>query len=252
MYGCRLETINEVAENEETFSGENDESKNKENFPTYGLGIRKQSLRRSSNGDNKLLLKFMDDDILAGLTTDEYERLMSSIKYRNRDSIVSRQSVELFIQNFPETDDDYVEKDVLKTVYDLFKFNIGIKRNMTTREKLKVILNSPRFYLVLIILVIFDIFCVLALIIIDIIQVDLHNHNIHKIEFFVESISLCILSSFLVSFIFRLILIPKTIFKRKLEIFDAILVITSFSLEILLMVKKNSIHSFEIALITFR
>jgi hypothetical protein len=253
MCACRLETINEVAENEEAL---NDQSNTQTNFYNRENAVwpsdRKQSLRRSSNNENKLLQKFMDDDVFSGLTTDEYERLMNSIRFRNRDSIVSRRSVELFIQNFPESDDDYVEKDVLKTVYELFKFNMGLKRSMSTKEKLRLILNSTRFYLILIILVIFDIICVLALIIIDIIQVDFHNYNIHKIEHIAESISLFILSLFLVSFIFRVILIPKTIFKRKLEIFDAILVIASFSLEILLIVKKDSIYSFEIALITFR
>jgi hypothetical protein len=244
MYACRLETINEVAENEEAFN-DNSIKKEKKNFNNSENvvswpNVRRQSLRRLS--------KFSDDDVLAGLTTDEYEKLM----FRNRDSIVSKQSVELFIQNFPESDDDYVERDVLQTVYDLFKFNFGIKRSMSNREKLRLILNSSSFYLVLIVLVIFDIICVLTLILIDMIKNNFHDHNIHKIEHIVEIISLFILLIFLLSFLFRLILIPKTIFKRKLEIFDAILVITSFILEILLLAKKDSIYSFEIALITFR
>jgi hypothetical protein len=169
-----------------------------------------------------------------------------------RKSIISRQSIEMFLNSFPSTDGEYVDKEIFQTVNDIMKSNMGINKNMKLVDKIRLILKSHKFHFILIILVIFDIMCVLIQVIIDIIHKDVHSDILHIVEEIAEIMSLCILSLFLLTILANIIFLPKSFFKSKLEVFDALIVMISFSLEIVSVVKKDSLRAVELGLIVFR
>ena len=67
------------------------------------------------------------------------------------------------------------------------------------------------FHLILIVLVIFDIICVLIQIVVDIIHKDIDNEIIHIFEEIAEIVSLCILSFFLLTILANVILLSFAI-----------------------------------------
>lgn len=151
------------------------------------------------------------------------------------------------------------------------------------RRFMKAFLNSHKFHVSVIVLVIVDCFVLTAELIIDHLNDALkdpnfsndkkdssmsHNltdhshssqdsHNSHEkssgfgsygplfhvLEEVFKYTSLTILSIFVVEIILKLIFIPK-IFTKPLEIFDALVVIVSFALNLYLFNKKHHIHSF--------
>lgn len=198
-----------------------------------------------------------DEDDDDGDNDDEAVKLMNNQnlnlnKHMPRKSVISRQSIEMFLNTFPSTDGEYVDREILETVNDIIKSNIGINKNMNLMEKIKLILKSNKFHFIMIILVIFDIVCVLVQIVVDIIHKDFHNEIIHLFEEIAEIFSLCILSFFLLTILANIILLPKSFFKSKLELFDALIVIVSFSLEIVSIAKKDTIRAVELCIIVFR
>lgn len=169
-----------------------------------------------------------------------------------RKSVISRQSIEMFLNSFPSTDGEYVDKEIFQTVNDIIKSDMGINKNMKLIDKIRLVLKSHKFHFILIILVIFDIICVLIQVVIDIIHRDVHTDILHIFEEIAEIMSLCILSFFLITIFANVIFLPKSFFKSKLEVFDALIVMISFSLEIVSVVKKDSLRAVELGLIVFR
>jgi hypothetical protein len=173
-------------------------------------------------------------------------------RLKPRKSLISRQSIEMFLNSFPTTDGEYVDREIFQTVNDIIKSNIGINKNMKLVDKIRLILKSHKFHFILIILVIFDIICVLIQVVIDIIHKDVHSDILHIFEEIAEIMSLCILSFFLFTIFANIVFLPKSFFKSKLEVFDALIVMISFSLEIVSIAKKDSLRAVELGLIVFR
>jgi hypothetical protein len=76
------------------------------------------------------------------------------------------------------------------------------------------------------------------------------NDNIHRLdrvltilETCLKYTSLAILSMFLIEIIFKVIFVPKIFIKSKWEIPDAIVVISSFTINLILIHKKHAIHT---------
>ena len=172
---------------------------------------------------------------------------ISGMMNRHRNSEVSKQSIELFLLHFPADDTEYTNNELVNTFADIMTTDIGIDSKMTTIEKLRLILRSNKFKLLMILLVIIDCICVLIQIVIDI----LHSGH-HLFEIIIEYLSCCLLSTFLIEVFFKIILIPRVFFKSKLEIFDALIVCISLSLEIVSIIGKDQIKEVEAGVITFR
>lgn len=169
-----------------------------------------------------------------------------------RPSSVSKHSIELFINNFPKNDTEYANREILSAVGEIMTSDIGLNDEMSTIDKVRLVLLSHKFHLILIFLVVLDCVFVIAQLVIDIINKDLDNHSLHIIEEIAEIGSVIVLSLFIISIILHLIFVPHVILKSKLEMFDALIVIISFALEIVSILQKDSVKEIEAAVITFR
>lgn len=137
------------------------------------------------------------------------------------------------------------------------------------RRQMKLVLNSREFHISVIVLVIIDCFGLTAELIIDHLNdvlLDMnskktsnltdHHHDIHRepsgfgpwapyfhfLEDIFKYTSLVILSIFLVEIALKLLFTPLN-FCKILEVFDALVIIVSFSLNLYLLNKKHHIHS---------
>lgn len=169
---------------------------------------------------------------------------------RPRPSSVSRNSIELFLNSFPKSETAYANEEIMNVVSDIMKSDIGISSEMTLIEKVRQVLQSNKFHLFMIALVALDCVCVVLQVILDIIHSK--KRSIKTLENVVELFSCFILSLFIVEIVFKAFLLTKHFFKSKLEMFDAAIVIISFSLEVVSIVKHDQIHAVEAAVNTFR
>ena len=137
---------------------------------------------------------------------------------------------------------------ISNTVHDA----IGILPGMPLTQKIRLVLNAHKLHLVMAILVVLDSLCVLAQIVLDIISVHSSAHYLHLLELIAEFSSLFILSIFIVEIFFKLIFTTKSFFKSKLELFDAVIVCISFSLEIVSIAKRKNVQTIAIVSLMFR
>jgi hypothetical protein len=168
----------------------------------------------------------------------------------HRPSAISRQSIEKFLASFPSTATEYADKEFYNTFHDIMKSDFGTKSSMTLRKKLQIILNSHKFHLIYIFFVVLDCICVITQMILDIIHLD--TPTFHLIEDLVEYFSVFLLSLFLLEIILKLLVLTKRFLKSKLEIFDAIIIITSLCFEIMSIIKKDKVRAIEAIAIAFR
>ncbi|XP_076434889.1 voltage-gated hydrogen channel 1-like [Babylonia areolata] len=103
---------------------------------------------------------------------------------------------------------------------------------LTCRQKLDVIIHSNRFQVGVIVLVIFDVVLVLAELLFDLEIVKLREEHEESVPQVLHYCSLAILSLFLVEIGLRIFVMRLQFFKHKLELFDAVIVIVSFVLDI--------------------
>lgn len=169
-----------------------------------------------------------------------------------RCSVVSRQSIELFLSTFPKNETDYANKEIMHAVQEIMTSSIGLNEQMSIVEKIRLIIQSHKFHLFLIALVVLDCICVIVQVILDIVSKEFNDDVLHLVEEIAEVISVGILSLFLISIAFHMVFVPKIFFRSKLELFDACIVVISFALEIISIVKKDSVREIEAAVITFR
>lgn len=101
----------------------------------------------------------------------------------------------------------------------------------TFRERLYKRLHSQKFQIIVISLVIFDCLLVIGELMIDLEIVVLHEDH-HVVPHVLHYLSIVILSIFLVEIAAKLYAFRLEFFHHKLEVFDAIVVILSFSLDI--------------------
>ncbi|RNA22836.1 voltage-gated hydrogen channel 1 [Brachionus plicatilis] len=138
-----------------------------------------------------------------------------------RNSTVSRLSIQNFIETFPHDENEFTNKEILSTVHDMMWSSIGINSKMHFLEKARLVIQSSKYHAFMIAFVVMDCICVIMQIVLDIL--------------FKEEI-----------------LIPKLFFKSKLEIFDSIIVLISFGLEVVSVTVRESVKEIEAAVITFR
>ena len=102
----------------------------------------------------------------------------------------------------------------------------------TFREKVEYVFNTSKFQIVIVCLVILDCLFVIAELLIDMNIVRLPNHESNIAPKVFHYCSLSVLSLFLIEIIVRIYALRLKFFKHKLEMFDAIIVIVSFVLDI--------------------
>ncbi|GAB6024805.1 Voltage-gated hydrogen channel 1 [Chamberlinius hualienensis] len=106
-----------------------------------------------------------------------------------------------------------------------------IKPFHSVRERLCHILEGYKFQLLVILLVIFDCLLVISELLIDIRILELQVETSYATKV-VHSISLGILSAFLVEIVVKVFAFRIEFFQRKAEIFDAVVVLISFALDV--------------------
>jgi hypothetical protein len=123
--------------------------------------------------------------------------------------------------------------------------------------KLKNLLNSHKFHLTIIILVLTELFLILSKNIIfeikEFVNINFnstsnstknYNKDFYLACSIITKLSITILGIFLVEVIMKLLLIPKIFIKHKLEILDAFVIIISFGLNLFLILKDEKTEPF--------
>lgn len=169
-----------------------------------------------------------------------------------RNSTVSRISILNFIENLPNDEKDFTNREILSTVHDIIWSSIDLNSKMGFLEKARQVIKSNRYHAFLIVFVVIDCICLVMQIVFDILFKENHEKNIYQAEKLVEIMSLFVLSLFMLSIFFHLILIPRVFLKSKLEIFDSIIVLISFCLEIISIFLKENVRQIDAIVITFR
>jgi len=197
--------------------------------------------------------------------------------YRTRKSTVSKVSVEEFLKKLEKTGQNFTPRNF----NEILKHRNG-RKNDTIYDKVIHFLHSQHFYMIQIVLVVLDIIFVLTQIVCDIISKDdgvslqkmnhelkngtnlditgylnyvPHNHfsdRIHLIEHISEICSAFILGLVICLALVKIIFECKEFFKSKLEIFDTVIVIISFGLEIFSITSKETVKEIDAAVVIFR
>ncbi|ESO97279.1 hypothetical protein LOTGIDRAFT_214105 [Lottia gigantea] len=107
-----------------------------------------------------------------------------------------------------------------------------VKPDQTIRERLRGIIESHNFHIGVVVLVIIDALLVISELLIDLDIVKLENKEHHVAPKVLHGFSIFILSIFMVEISIRIYVLRLEFFKRKLEVFDALVVIVSFILDI--------------------
>lgn len=103
-----------------------------------------------------------------------------------------------------------------------------IKQNH--REFLKHLLHTNKFQIGVVILVIFDCIIVITELMIDLRAFELHEESV--VPHIFHYISIAVLSIFLVEIVVKVYAFRLDFFRHKLEVFDALVVIVSFALDL--------------------
>lgn len=102
----------------------------------------------------------------------------------------------------------------------------------TIRQRLEVVIHSHKFQVLIIVLVIFDILLVLAELLFDLEIVQLEKKHQETVPEVLHYCSIFILSLFIIEIMLRLFVMRLSFFTHKLEVFDALIVIVSFVLDV--------------------
>lgn len=175
-------------------------------------------------------------------------------RQQQRQSIISRQSIGAFLETFPPNETDYANRELFSAVREIIQADLGLHKSMSSAEKLRVILQSHKFHLFFIALVVIDCICVIVQMIVDIVHKSVRDteHLLDRVEDAVEAVSIGILLCFLALIVLQAVLLGKAYLKSKLEMFDAFIVVVAFILEIVSCAKRDSVKEIEAAVITFR
>lgn len=113
--------------------------------------------------------------------------------------------------------------------------------NLTFAQKMKKILTSHHVHMAVIALVLLDSICVT----IELVGSfnDIQSESVELLELVVKYIGLSILSIFMFELILKIIFINKDILKSKFEIFDAVIVVISFTVELVFIQHKDYIEA---------
>lgn len=103
---------------------------------------------------------------------------------------------------------------------------------LTLRQRLDNVIHSHKFQAGIIVLVIFDVLLVLAELLFDLEIVKLAGEHQETVAHALHYCSICILALFIIEVTVRIFVMRLTFFKHKLELFDALVVIVSFILDV--------------------
>lgn len=118
---------------------------------------------------------------------------------------------------------------------DIFKDVFSIHRSfyhpqLSIRKKIKLFLQSNRFHALVIVFILLDIICVAGEIIIS---AEKHKHHyIESLEHALKYLGFIILTLFVIELLLKFIFLRKEFLGSKLEIFDAIVILISFGIEV--------------------
>jgi len=124
--------------------------------------------------------------------------------------------------------------------------------NLTFFDKMKKILTSHYLHIVIIALVLIDSLCVTVELVISLEENGEENEALHHTENVFKYLGLSILTFFMFELVLKIIFINWDILKSKLEVFDAVIVLVSFTMEIVFLHKKSSIEAIGGILALFR
>ena len=106
------------------------------------------------------------------------------------------------------------------------------KHEQTVRECVSHAIHTNKFQICIIILVILDCLLVVVELLLDLRVFELPDHENHIAPKILHYCSIAILSIFMVEIIVRIYVLRLDFFKNKLEMFDSVVVIISFVLDI--------------------
>ncbi|XP_050410011.1 voltage-gated hydrogen channel 1-like [Patella vulgata] len=136
-----------------------------------------------------------------------------------------------------------IEKDDTNSTIDKSNSNKPktiIKPDPTIRERLAEIIHSQKFHIAVVVLVVLDCILVIAELLIDLDVVKLEDKENHDAPKVLHYLSITVLSLFMVEIGVRIFVMRLEFFKHKLEVFDAIVVIVSFILDIVFRNQEGS------------
>jgi hypothetical protein len=115
-------------------------------------------------------------------------------------------------------------------------------------DKIRRILLSPQFNLIIILLILLDWIIAVCALLSDLFDDDRKT----QFEEFAKFFSIGLLSLFILEVLLKIILLPGIFFRSKLELFDAFIVLTSFAFETVLILKNIEFHGVSSVLTMFR
>ncbi|KAK2823701.1 hypothetical protein Q7C36_020301 [Tachysurus vachellii] len=147
-----------------------------------------------------------------------------------------------FLKFFTVVGDDHQaaskwHDEELKVSEDLGPPNLTTSQ-LTFRDGLKRLFSSERFQIAVVILVILDALFVLCELLLDLSIIEADEHHIAPQVF--HYLSLALLTFFMVELGFKLYAFQLEFFHHKFEVFDGIVVIVSFILDIVYISKENA------------
>ncbi|KAH8038281.1 hypothetical protein HPB51_000445 [Rhipicephalus microplus] len=111
--------------------------------------------------------------------------------------------------------------------------DVDIRPFVTFREKLSALLHSTKFQIAIVALVVLDCLLVITELLVELEILKLHEHSyIAPKASIIHSLSIVILSLFLVEIAAKLYAYRLSFFQHKMEVFDAGIVIVSFALDV--------------------
>lgn len=109
--------------------------------------------------------------------------------------------------------------------------DVDIRPLVTFREKLSALLHSTKFQIAIVALVVLDCLLVITELLVELEILKLHEHS-YIAPKIIHSLSIFILSLFLVEIAAKLYAYRLSFFRHKMEMFDAAIVIISFGLDV--------------------
>ncbi|XP_065059479.1 voltage-gated hydrogen channel 1-like [Rhopilema esculentum] len=107
------------------------------------------------------------------------------------------------------------------------------------RERLRKLIHSRNYQIVVITLVLLDAAIAVATLLVDDSTKGKASHTKELAEHILHDLSLAILSAFMIEIFVKLFALGLSFFKHKFEVFDACIVIISFSLDVFMLVNKE-------------
>ena len=132
------------------------------------------------------------------------------------------------LHEFESESSDINWKDVFKDIFSIHRS--FYHPHISIRKKVKLFLQSNRLHALVIVFILLDIICVAGEVIIS---AEKHtHHSIEKLEHVFKYLGFSILTLFVVELIFKFMFLRKEFLASKLEIFDAIVILVSFGIEV--------------------